>query len=215
VNKTTSTDPQPPDNNNLHALNERTKELKCLYGVFKLLNMTDVPLDKTLQAVADLVPNAWQYPEKTCARLILGDKEYRSERYASSDAALTARIAVNNENLGMVEVAYEGGQPDNQTDPFLEEEVYLLEAVASLVGQTLRRKALEDEKIQLYKDLQKNYEKVLSGFIPICASCKSIRDGDGAWHQIETYVQKRTEAKFSHGICPVCIKKLYPHFKES
>jgi len=128
---------------------------------------------------------------------------------------LTARIAVNNENLGMVEVAYEGGQPDNQTDPFLEEEVYLLEAVASLVGQTLRRKALEDEKIQLYKDLQKNYEKVLSGFIPICASCKSIRDGDGAWHQIETYVQKRTEAKFSHGICPVCIKKLYPHFKES
>jgi hypothetical protein len=177
--------------------------------------MADVPLDKTLQAVADLVPNGWQYPEKTCARLILGDKEYRSERYAPSDVTLTARIAVNNENLGMVEVAYDGGQSDSHTGFFLEEEAYLLEAVASLVGQTIRRKALEEDKIQLYKDLQKKYEKVLSGFIPICASCKNIRDEDGAWHQIETYVQKRTEAKFSHGICPVCIKKLYPHFKES
>jgi hypothetical protein len=211
----TSTDQQPSDNNNLHALNERTKELKCLYGVFKLLNMTDVPLDKTLQAVADLVPGGWQYPEKTCARLFLGDKEYRSERYAPSEVMLTARIAVNSETLGMVEVAYEGGGPDSPTDPFLEEEVYLLEAVASLVGQTLRRKALEDDKIQLYKDLQKKYEKVLSGFIPICASCKNIRDEDGVWHQIETYVQKRTEARFSHGICPVCLKKLYPHFKEN
>lgn len=209
-----STDPQSSDNNNIHALNERTKELKCLYGVFRLLNMTDVPLDKTLQAVADLVPGGWQYPEKTCARLIFGDKEYRSERYASSDATLRARIAVNNENLGMVEVTYAGGQSGSHTGPFLEEEVYLLEAVASLVGQTLRRKALEDDKIQLYKDLQKKYEKVLSGFIPICASCKRIRDEDGAWHPVETYVQKRTEAKFSHGICPVCIKRLYPHFKD-
>lgn len=61
------------------------------------------------------------------------------------------------------------------------------------------------------KELKCLYEKILSGFIPICASCKNIRDQEGVWHPIETYVQKRTEARFSHGICPACLAKLYPH----
>ena len=52
--------------------------------------------------------------------------------------------------------------------------------------------------------------KVLRGFIPICASCKKVRDDQGYWNQIETYISKRSEAKFSHGICPECAKKIYP-----
>jgi K+-sensing histidine kinase KdpD len=52
--------------------------------------------------------------------------------------------------------------------------------------------------------------KILSGLIPICASCKKIRDDKGYWNQLETYIQEHTEAKFSHGICPECMKKLYP-----
>ncbi len=52
--------------------------------------------------------------------------------------------------------------------------------------------------------------KLLSGFIPICASCKNIRDDKGYWNQVETYIQQHSEAQFSHGICPTCAKKLYP-----
>lgn len=52
--------------------------------------------------------------------------------------------------------------------------------------------------------------KVLSGFLPICASCKRIRDDEGYWKQIESYISKHSEAEFTHGICPECIKKLYP-----
>ena len=52
--------------------------------------------------------------------------------------------------------------------------------------------------------------KVLSGFLPICASCKKIRDDDGYWNQIEEYIQTRSEAEFSHSICPECAEKLYP-----
>jgi two-component system, OmpR family, response regulator VanR len=52
--------------------------------------------------------------------------------------------------------------------------------------------------------------KTLSGLIPICASCKKIRQDSGYWQQIEAYISDHSEAKFSHGICPECVKKLYP-----
>ena len=52
--------------------------------------------------------------------------------------------------------------------------------------------------------------KTLSGLLPICAACKKIRDDQGYWNQIETYVKAHSEADFSHSICPECAKRLYP-----
>ena len=54
--------------------------------------------------------------------------------------------------------------------------------------------------------------KLLSGFIPICASCKKIRNDNGFWDQIESYISERSMAEFSHGICPECVETLYPEF---
>ena len=69
---------------------------------------------------------------------------------------------------------------------------------------------------QLFIELQKALTQVkqLSGLLPICASCKKIRDDKGYWNQIESYIRDRSEAEFSHGICPECMKKLYPGFDE-
>ncbi len=52
--------------------------------------------------------------------------------------------------------------------------------------------------------------RTLRGIVPICASCKKIRDDSGYWDQVESYVAKRTDATFSHGICPECMAKLFP-----
>jgi DNA-binding response OmpR family regulator len=52
--------------------------------------------------------------------------------------------------------------------------------------------------------------KSLSGLLPICAGCKKIRDDQGYWSQVESYIQKHSEATFTHGFCPACIKKYYP-----
>ena len=52
--------------------------------------------------------------------------------------------------------------------------------------------------------------KQLSGLLPICASCKKIKDDKGDWHQIESYIRDHSEAEFTHGICQECVKKLYP-----
>ncbi len=75
----------------------------------------------------------------------------------------------------------------------------------------VRRKA-EAEKESLIQELRQALQevKVLSGFLPICASCKKIRDDKGYWNQLEEYISKHSQAEFSHGICPDCSKKLYP-----
>lgn len=52
--------------------------------------------------------------------------------------------------------------------------------------------------------------KLLRGIIPICSSCKQIRDGKGYWSQVESYIQRHSEANFSHGLCPTCVETLYP-----
>ena len=85
-----------------------------------------------------------------------------------------------------------------------------------LLGEIEDRKRTEAEKEQLIDQLQKAMQevKVLSGFLPICASCKKIRDDTGYWRQIEEYISTHSNALFSHGICPECTKKLYPEFHE-
>ncbi len=55
--------------------------------------------------------------------------------------------------------------------------------------------------------------KVLQGFLPICAGCKKIRNDEGYWQEIETYVEQHSEAEFSHGLCQTCIKRLYPDYQ--
>jgi PAS domain S-box-containing protein len=72
-------------------------------------------------------------------------------------------------------------------------------------------KLAEEKREELVKELQDALAKVktLSGFLPICSSCKNIRDDEGYWNQIETYIRDHSEAEFSHSICPDCAKKLY------
>ncbi len=73
------------------------------------------------------------------------------------------------------------------------------------------RKKAEIDREKLIVDLQDALENVntLSGLVPICANCKKIRDDKGYWNQIEGYIQKYSEVKFSHGMCPECSDQLY------
>jgi PAS domain S-box-containing protein len=77
------------------------------------------------------------------------------------------------------------------------------------------RVKVEQEKEALIQELQGTLSQIkqLSGLLPICASCKKIRDDKGYWNQIESYIKKHSEAKFSHGICPECARRLYPDLK--
>ncbi len=97
--------------------------------------------------------------------------------------------------------------------PFFDDHGQVAGIVESFQDITDRRNT-EIERDLLLEELKSALSKVklLSGFLPICASCKKIRDDKGYWNQIELYIRNHSEAEFSHSICPDCARKLYPDF---
>ena len=81
-----------------------------------------------------------------------------------------------------------------------------------IIRDITQRIASEAEHERLIQELQEALRSVksLSGLLPMCASCRKIRDKEGAWHSLEAYIRNHTEADFSHGICPDCRRTLYP-----
>jgi DNA-binding response OmpR family regulator len=113
---------------------------------------------------------------------------------------------------------FEAGGVDYVTKP-----VEAKELLARLTTHlTLRRlqKSLEGRNAELQaknEQLQQALDQVkkLSGLLPICANCKKIRDDQGYWQDVAVYIRDHSEAEFSHGICPDCMKRLYPDFYPS
>lgn len=114
--------------------------------------------------------------------------------------------------------------------------IFLFHSTAKSYTRRLERLAEEDDKLRRINSIQareisqQNEEllkknaslqqalaevKQLSGFLPICASCKKIRDDQGSWKQIEAYISEHSEAEFSHSMCPKCAKEFYPEFYPS
>ena len=103
---------------------------------------------------------------------------------------------------------------------YMDKDVRLAERVGNQIAGAIANSQLyaelkrsEEEQKRLVIQLQDALAniKTLHGLIPICASCKQIRDDKGYWNQIESYIRDHSEAEFSHGICPECMKKLYPN----
>jgi PAS domain S-box-containing protein len=88
---------------------------------------------------------------------------------------------------------------------------------SSIAYDITERKKVEAERTNLIAHLNETLSKVktLSGLLPICASCKKIRDDHGYWQKLETFVREHSGAEFSHSICPDCMKVLYPEFAPS
>lgn len=77
------------------------------------------------------------------------------------------------------------------------------------MARIIRAERVRDALIRELKEALANI-KVLKGLLPICCHCKKIRDDQGYWSQVEVYIHNHSEADFSHGICPDCVKELYP-----
>ena len=86
--------------------------------------------------------------------------------------------------------------------------------ITAILG--LQRRKILIEREQALRDREKAIEKlkILSGLLPICSSCKKIRDDHGYWNDLAGYISEHSEAEFSHGICPACAEKLYPEYYE-
>lgn len=112
---------------------------------------------------------------------------------------------------GFLEAAFAAGAVDYVTKPL--NRVELLTRIRSalrLKREMDRRKAREQELEQALRE-----NKVLQGLLPICATCKKIRDDHGAWKRLEDYISEHSEATFTHGICAECARKIHPDWDDT
>jgi signal transduction histidine kinase len=136
------------------ALRERIKELTCLYGIARLYAQPDMPLERVLQRIAELLPPAWLYPDVASGRIILHGRSYRSSNYREGKHQQTAEIVVAGEKRGIVEVTYSGDKPELDEGPFLKEERSLIDTVAREVAAIIERREAEEEKSRLQEQLR-------------------------------------------------------------
>jgi CheY-like chemotaxis protein len=101
---------------------------------------------------------------------------------------------------------FEAGGADYVAKPFRAPELL------ARVRAHLELKRGREAQTRLIAELQEALDsvKVLSGLVPICGNCHKIRNDGGFWQRMESYIESRSEAKFSHGVCPDCIEVLYP-----
>ncbi len=105
---------------------------------------------------------------------------------------------------------FEAGAADYVTKPFVSKELI------ARVNAHVELKRARDKQKELIEKLKTALEQIkqLSGLLPICSFCKKIRNDKGYWLQVEQYISQHSEAKFTHSLCPACIKKHYPEIGE-
>jgi hypothetical protein len=119
---------------------------------------------------------------------------------------------------GLIEAVYKLALPDGRIlwlKDQAEIEMYPEDRTSLSLGcltEVSKEMEAAEERERLVSAFQEALSKVkqLSGLLPICASCKKIRDDQGYWNQIEEYIRKHSDADFTHGFCPACMEKLYP-----
>ncbi|MCP4645422.1 MAG: GAF domain-containing protein [bacterium] len=145
-------------------------------------------------------------------------------KFLTNDIAHDRRVlnAEGAEGLGLVAFAgYKLVSPTNEPmgvmaffarNPIKPDEDAMLESMALSISEAIHRAQAEEEREHLITELREALAnlKTLRGLLPICASCKKIRDDQGYWSQIEVYLHDHSEAEFSHSICPDCMKTMYP-----
>ncbi len=127
-----------------HQLDERVKELNCLYAISKLVETGGKSLDEILQGVVDLLPPSWQYPQITGARLTFQDREFKTENYRAPISRQTVGILAHGERIGCLEVAYFEDAPQSDEGPFLKEERKLIDTIAGRLGRIVEYKQVEE-----------------------------------------------------------------------
>jgi len=144
-----------------HDLKERVKELNCLWEISNLVEKPDISLEAIIKGTVDLLPSTWQYPEITCAKIILEAKEHKTENFKETIWKQSSDIMVHQKPVGTVEVYYLEERPERDEGPFLKEERNLINIIAERLGKIIERKQGEIELQQSYQKLRKTMEDTI------------------------------------------------------
>lgn len=128
----------------VHDLQERAKELNCLYKVQELLSHPDLSLEEVCQGIIKAIPPGWQYPEICQAQITLHGKTCQTEDFAATAWKQSAEILVQDEVVGHITVAYTEERPEKDEGPFLKEERKLIDTIAEQLGYFILNRRLRE-----------------------------------------------------------------------
>nr|WP_320190659.1 LuxR C-terminal-related transcriptional regulator [uncultured Desulfobacter sp.] len=183
-----------------HNLQERMKEINCLYGISKILEQAGLSLEDTFQQVVNLIPPSWQYPEITCAQLLINDQSFRTKNYKNTFWKQQAKIIAYGEPIGILTVCYLEKRPDMDEGPFLTEERSLIDAVAELLGRTIKRKQAEAELRESRRKLKDQNQQLKEKNIALREVMSQLREE-------KVDLEKRVLANVENLLLPL-IKKM-------
>jgi pyruvate,water dikinase len=127
----------------IEALQERAKELHCLYRVHELVNRPDLGLDEVCRSLLEVIPPGFQYPGVCFARILVEDAIYEPPRAMKSPWVLRAPVVVQGEAIGGVEVYYTRQMPRSDEGPFLKEERKLIDTIAERISHVIMHRRLQ------------------------------------------------------------------------
>jgi len=128
----------------VHDLQERAKELNCLYNVQELLSKTELSIDEICQGIIKAIPPGWQYPEISQARITLDGKVFKTDDFSETPWMQKTDIVVQDEVMGQITVAYNEEKPEIDEGPFLKEERKLIDTIAEQLGYTIFNRRLRE-----------------------------------------------------------------------
>lgn len=137
-----------------HHLRERIKEINCLYGISKLVERPELPLNSIYQGIVDLIPSSWQYPEITSVILTIRDDTFTTANYRPTRWAQSSDIIVYGVKAGTLTVNYLEKRKKSHEGPFLSDERSLLDAVAERLGRTTEHKQAEEALMESERKLK-------------------------------------------------------------
>jgi len=143
----------------MSELDERVKELNCLFEISRLIEKRELTLDDLLEGIAGLIPPAWQYPDITCAKIELDGKELMTHNYEETIWQQVSDVLVHGVPSGKLVVAYLEEKPESDEGPFLKEERALLDAIAERIGRIIERKWAQDalrKSEEKFRELMEN-----------------------------------------------------------
>jgi signal transduction histidine kinase len=135
------------------ALQERVKEISCLYNMSQIADKPYVSLVDLIYSIMDLLPPAWQYPEITQTRIIFDGIDYSLHNFNTEASKLSADIDIGKRKRGLIEVIYTKKMPQLDEGPFLKEERKLLDTIAKELALILKRRETEEDKEKLLNQL--------------------------------------------------------------
>ena len=143
TDKPKRTGSRPPVDRLLHQLQERAKELQCLYKVDEVLGQTKASLEEICPEIVHAIPGGWQYPDICVVQITVDDRTYQSNDFQETKWGLRAKIVSSGVDVGRIAVFYTQEMPRWDDGPFLAEEAKLIQTIADRMANRISQQNMQ------------------------------------------------------------------------